>query len=67
MACPWCPAIADGAHTPACDINKADAVRFKRRKMQKKLAADAAAAGDPPAVGGRMRTALKTLAPDQLG
>ena len=33
--CRWCPAIADDAHTPACEPNKNDPNNFRRRQMRK--------------------------------
>ena len=31
----WCPAIADDAHTPACEQNKNDQAEFARRGKRK--------------------------------
>ena len=33
--CRWCPAIADDAHTPACEQNKSDPAEFARRGKRK--------------------------------
>ena len=46
--CRWCPAIADDAHTPACEQNKRDRAGFERRGKRKASQLASVAKGGRP-------------------
>ena len=48
QACGFCPAIAEDAHTPACEVNKKARADFMMRKNKKTAALDSVAQGRPP-------------------